>query len=82
MTQLMTARKLTKSEMRAVQGGSWGLLAIIFGGCSGGGTTTTTETPKVTTTASPKDPCDGTDGNLPGWRNVSSNLADGIEKCK
>ena len=39
MTQLMTAQKLTKSEMQAVQGGNF--LLLLLAGC--GGSTTTTE---------------------------------------
>ena len=34
MTQLMTAQKLSKSEMQAVQGGNF--LLLLLAGCSGG----------------------------------------------
>ena len=50
MTQLMTARKLTKSEMQAIQGG----------GETAPPTTTTTTTPTTTTTT--PAPCDNKAG--------------------
>jgi hypothetical protein len=70
MTQLMTARKLTKSEMQAVQGGN--ILLWLLAGCGGssGGSTSAPAAPATT------KPCDNSAGR--GYTTASDGT---VEKC-
>ena len=79
MTQLMTARKLTKSEMRAVQGGNF-LMWLLSGcgGCSGGSTSAPPAPPAPVTPVTPAstNPCDNSGGR--GYTTASDGT---VEKC-
>ena len=70
MTQLMTARKLTKSEMQAVQGGN--ILLWLLAGCGGssGGSTSAPAAPATT------KPCDNSAGR--GYTTASDGT---VEQC-
>ena len=73
MTHLMTAQKLTKSEMQAVQGGNIFLWLLAGCGGSSGGSTSAPAAPAAPATTKP---CDNSAGR--GYTTASDGT---VEKC-